>query len=199
MKLDEIEIPSTPASRAALEVAARYCSPALFNHSVRAYLWAASYATQRSIVFDAELLYVAAMLHDLALVKEFDNYSLPFEEAGGHIAWVLGAAAGWSEIQRKRAAEVIERHMWPEVDMASDPEGGLLELSTGMDSSGRQTDDIPASFRIEVLAKYPRLDFVDEVVNFFQDQAVRKPHCLAARYMRNGFAAKAAANPLNIS
>ncbi len=94
MKLTDLEIPATPAYRAALDVATPYCSPALLNHSVRAYLWAAGYALERSIAFDAELLYVSAMLHDLALVKEFDNHTLPFEEAGGHVAWVFGAAAG---------------------------------------------------------------------------------------------------------
>jgi hypothetical protein len=44
-------------------------------------LWAAGYALERSIAFDAELLYVSAMLHYLALVKAFDNHILPFEEA----------------------------------------------------------------------------------------------------------------------
>src|SRR4026207_2075898 len=96
MKLDDLEVPATTACRAALEVATAYCSPALLNHSVRAYLWAAGYAATRGIAFDAELLYVSAMLHDLALVKEFDNHALPFEEAGGHVAWVFGAAAGWA-------------------------------------------------------------------------------------------------------
>ena len=95
MKLNDLEIPVTPACRAALEVVTAYCSPALLNHSVRAYLWAAGYALERGINFDGELLYVSAMLHDLALVKEFDNHTLPFEEAGGHVAWVFGAAAGW--------------------------------------------------------------------------------------------------------
>ena len=94
MRLSELEIPATPACRTALEVATEYCSPALLNHSVRAYLWAAGYAATRGIAFDAELLYVSAMLHDLALVKEFDNHRVPFEEAGGHVAWVFGAGAG---------------------------------------------------------------------------------------------------------
>lgn len=40
------------------------------------------YALEQGIAFDAELLYVSAMLQDLALVKEFDKYTLPFEEAG---------------------------------------------------------------------------------------------------------------------
>jgi hypothetical protein len=95
------------------------------------------------IAFDAELLYVSAMLHDLALVKAFDNHALPFEEAGGHVAWVFGAAAGWPRERRRRAAEVIVRHMWDVVDVATDPEGHLLELSTGMEISGRRTEDIP--------------------------------------------------------
>jgi hypothetical protein len=89
MKLTDLEIPVTPACRAALDVATAYCSPALLNHSVRAYLWAAGYGFERGIAFDAELLYVSAMLHDLALVKEFDNHTLPFEGSG---RWSNGSA-----------------------------------------------------------------------------------------------------------
>jgi hypothetical protein len=198
MKMADLVVPTTSACQAALEVATAYCSPALLNHSIRAYLWAAGYAAERGISFDAELLYVSALLHDLALVKAFDNHALPFEVAGGHVAWVFGAAAGWPVARRQRAAEVIERHMWAEVDVATDPEGHLLELSTGMDSSGRQTEDIPPDLRVEVLARYPRLDFAAEMAVFFEDQAVRKPGCLAAQFVRSGFARRVAANPLDV-
>ena len=44
---------------------------------------------------------VDALLHDVGLVTTFDSHTLPFEEAGGHIAWVFGAAAG-SIITRAR-------------------------------------------------------------------------------------------------
>ena len=197
MTLSELEIPDTPACRAALEVATAYCSPALLNHSVRAYLWAAAYAATRGIRFDAELLYVSAMLHDLALVKEFDNHSVPFEEAGGHVAWVFGAGAGWPVARRQRAAEVIVRHMWDAVDVGADPEGHLLELSTGMDISGRRTEDIPADLRRDVLARYPRAGLAEEFVACFRDQAARKPGSLAATFVARGFAARVAANPLD--
>ena len=197
MRLSELEIPDTPACRAALEVATAYCSPALLNHSVRAYLWAAGYAATRAIAFDAELLYVSAMLHDLALVKEFDNHSVPFEEAGGHVAWVFGAGAGWPVARRRRAAEVIVRHMWDKVDVAADPEGHLLELSTGMDISGRRTEDIPTDLRRDVLARYPRAGLAEEFVACFRDQAARKPQSLAAKFVAGGFAARVAANPLD--
>lgn len=197
MKLSELEIPATPVCRAALEVATAYCSPALLNHSVRAYLWAAGYALERGIVFDAELLYVSAMLHDLALVKEFDNHSLPFEEAGGHVAWVFGAGAGWPVDRRRRAAEIIVRHMWDEVDITKDPEGYLLELSTGMDISGRHTDKLPIDLHTDVLARYPRLGLGEEFIGYFTDQAKRKPLCLAAKFVRSGLADRLAANPLD--
>ncbi len=51
MRLSELQIPATPACRTALEVATEYCSPALLNHSVRAYLWAAGYAATRGRSF----------------------------------------------------------------------------------------------------------------------------------------------------
>ena len=178
-------------------MATEYCSPALLNHSVRAYLWAAAYGVARGIAFDAELLYVSSMLHDLGLVKEFDGHHVPFEEAGGHVAWVFGAAAGWPVERRRRAAEVIVRHMWDEVDVAQDPEGHLLELSTGMDISGRRTEDIPGDVRAEVLRRYPRLGLAEEFVACFGDQAERKPDSLAAKLVGRGFAARVAANPLD--
>lgn len=196
MKLNDVELPATPACRAALEVVTVYCSQALLNHSVRAFLWAAGYGLERGIAFDAELLYVSAMLHDLALVKEFDNYALPFEEAGGHVAWVFGAAAGWPMERRRRVSEVIVRHMWDEVDVAEDPEGHLLEISTSMDISGRRTEDISPDLRADVLARYPRLGLGEEFVAYFEDQAKRKPLCLAAKFVRSGWAARVAANPL---
>jgi hypothetical protein len=197
MKLTDLHLPASPACQAALDVATAYCSPALLNHSVRSYLWGAWHAVSHDVAFDAELLYVAAMFHDLALVKEFDNHSLPFEVAGGHLAWVFGAAAGWSTARRKRAAEVIERHMWEQVDRETDAEGYLLELATGIDSSGRQTEDLPPELRADVLTAYPRLGFVAEVVCHFREQAARKPDCLAAKFVRSGFVSRAEGNPLD--
>lgn len=197
MRLEELNVPATPACRAALEVATAYCSPALLNHSVRAFLWAAGYGLRHGIGFDAELLYVSSMLHDLSLVDAFDNHTLPFEEAGGHVAWVFGAGAGWPVERRRRAAEVIVRHMWDEVDVAQDPEGFLLELSTAMDVSGRSTEDIPPDLRADVLARYPRVGFGEEFIGYFDSQARRKPQCLAAKFVRSGFAARVRANPLD--
>ncbi|MFC4060738.1 HD domain-containing protein [Planomonospora corallina] len=196
MRLDEITVPGTSACRTALEAATAYCSPSLLNHSVRAYLWAAAYAQARDIAFDAELLYVAAMFHDIGLVAEFDSHTVPFEEAGGHVAWVFAAGAGWPVERRRRVSEVIVRHMWDEVDVAADPEGHLLELSTALDISGRGPGDWPAELRAEVLGRYPRLEIGKEFTACMLDQGERKPDSLAGGFVRSGIAGRIAANPL---
>ena len=196
MPLDDL-VPRSAAAALALEVAERFHSPALLNHCRRSHLWAAEYARARGIAVDAELLYVAAMLHDIGLVPAFDSATLPFEEAGGAVAWVFGAGAGWDAGRRRRAAEVVVAHMADTVDAARDPEGHLLELATGLDISGRRPDDWPADLRTEVLARYPRLGLIEEFVGCFQAQARRKPDSLAGRFVATGFADRARANPLD--
>ncbi|HZE34716.1 MAG TPA: HD domain-containing protein, partial [Actinoallomurus sp.] len=98
--------PGTPAAAAALSVATRFFSPAVLNHSVRSYLWGAMYGTAHGIVFDDELYYVSALLHDIGLTEAFDSHTMPFEEAGAQLAWVLGVAAGWPAKRAARASEI---------------------------------------------------------------------------------------------
>ncbi|MGY1714176.1 HD domain-containing protein [Geodermatophilus sp. SYSU D01106] len=190
-------LPDTPACRLAREVVAEFSSPALVNHCLRSYLWAADHAGRHGIAFDDELLFVAAMVHDLGLSPVFDSATLPFEDAGGAVGWVFAAGAGWPVPRRRRVAEIVVAHMAPEVDVAVDPEGHLLELATGLDISGRDPAAWPADLRAAVLAEYPRLGLIDEFVACFTDQARRKPDSLAGRFTEAGFADRARANPLD--
>ena len=199
MCLDDLSLPGGAVCASAVEVATAYCSPALANHSVRSYVWAAALGASEGIGFDEELLFVAALLHDVGLVDVFDSHTVPFEEAGGHVAWVFAAGAGWSEARRRRVSDVVVRHMWDAVDPAEDPEGHLLARATSIDISGRGVDDLPAGFRAEVLARWPRLSLAEEFLRCFADQADRKPDSSAAAAMRSGLATRMAANPLDQS
>lgn len=137
------------------------------------------------------------MPHDLGLVPVFDSATAPFEEAGGAVAWVFGAGAGWYVARRTRLADVIVAHMAPEVDVAADPEGHLLELATGLDVSGRRPEDWPASFRAEVLDRHPRLGLAEEFIGCSADQARRKPSSLAGQFVATGFADRVRGNALD--
>ncbi len=197
VKLQDLTMPDSASCRAATEVAAAYCTPALFNHSVRSYLWAAGHAQSNGIAFDAELLYVAALLHDLGLVEQFDNHGLSFEVAGGHLAWVFGAASGWPVPRRVRVSEVIVAHMADGVDVTADPEGHLLAYGTAVDISGRDCTAFPAEFRRSVLESHPRAGLPEKFLACFQNQADRKPHSSPAAALRSGIATRIAANPLD--
>ncbi|MBB3602297.1 hypothetical protein FHT40_001930 [Mycolicibacterium sp. BK556] len=189
--------PSTPAADAALAVATRFYTPALFNHCVRSYLWGVTYAATHSITFDDELYYVSAMLHDIALTEPFDSHRMVFEEAGGALGWVFGIAAGWPVERAARAEEIIVLHMRDDVTAAADPESHLLQVATGWDVAGRRPEAFAPAERAEVLAEYPRLGFGREFLACFEDQAVRKPDSAAGVLVANNAAGRIGANPLD--
>lgn len=196
MYLHQMATPDTAAAVAANQVARRYCSSALYAHSVRSYLWGVAYAVRHGMDFDLELFYVSAMLHDVGLTRPFDAHQMPFEEAGGQVAWVFGAAAGWTDDRRTRVAKVIEKHMWPSVDPLEDVEGHLLEVATGIDISGRGLDVIPIEFQTEVVAVWPRLDLAAEFTECLRVQGERKPTSRAADLTRGGLADALSNHPL---
>jgi HD superfamily phosphodiesterase len=195
--LNDLVIPDTAASAAALKVASTYQSSALQSHSRRVYVWASAYARQHGIEYDAELLFVAAMFHDISLVPVFDSHTVSFEEAAGQVAKVFAAGAGWPTERRDRLAEVIVRHMWPEVDVTADPEGHLISRAAALDIVGKDVDDFSPAFRAEVLQQHPRLGLTDEFLACFQAQAERKAESSAARAMQSGLSTRIAANPLD--
>ena len=196
-RLADVHVPTTLVAEHAAEAAAAWCSRSLMEHNHRSYLWAAARGTEMGLAFDEELLYVAAMFHDIGLVAAFDNATRSFDVAGGDVAWMFAAGAGWPPERRVRLGEVIVRHMWDSVDPAFDAEGHLLEVGTALDISGRDPDLWTPELRAEVLAAHPRLDLATEFLACFRDQAARKPDSSAAAAVRNGIDRRLAANPLD--
>ncbi len=197
MRIADLQPGDTPATRAAREVVTQFSSPALVNHCERSYLWSAALGELSAIAYDRELLYVAAMVHDLGLVPAFDNHLAPFEDAGGDVGWVFAAGAGWPPERRLRVKEIVVRHMWDAVDPAFDAEGHLLCEGTGLDISGRNPETWPPDLRAEALERFPRLGLPVEFTAAFEEQARRKPGCAAAAAVASGVAGRIAANPLD--
>jgi hypothetical protein len=197
VRLDDLTVPDTPVATRAYEVADSFCSPALRNHCARSYLWAAALATREGTGVDAELLYVAAMLHDLGLLPAFAHPSTSFEQVGGTLATVFAAGAGWPADRRTRVGQVIVRHMDRGGDAADDSEGHLLARATTIDVSGGGVELIPAALRTEVLARWPRLSFAAEFAELFRAQVTRGPELAAGRAVAGGALDRMAANPLD--
>jgi hypothetical protein len=192
-----VRVPAGHAAEAARLVCAEYAGEALYHHSVRSYFFGAAWAQARGLEFDRELFFVSAMLHDLALTAPFDSHTLPFEEAGGHLARVFTAGLGWPAARRDRAAEVIVLHMRDDVAPEADPESRLLQVGTSADVSGTGVEAFEPSFREALVRAYPRLGFAKSFVRLFREQAERKPHCAAAELTAGDWPQRTAANPLD--
>ncbi|MFI7386669.1 HD domain-containing protein [Streptomyces sp. NPDC049813] len=195
--LNDLAVPDTAATKTALEVASAYQSTAFLNHAHRVHAWAAAHARQHTITYDDELLYVAALFHDIGLTPEFDHATLSFEVAAGHVAHVFAAGAGWPRRRRDRLSAVIVRHMGPVADVADDPESHLISRAAATDVVGAGIDDFSPAFRAEVLRRYPRQGFTDDFLACFTAQAARKPDSSAADAIRSGLGTRITANPLD--
>lgn len=197
MLIADFAVPDTPAARAALTLATQYQSPAITAHAMRSWLWAEGFAVTDGLRdVDHELLFVAALLHDIGTVTEFDNHTLSYEHAGGHVAVAATAGAGWDADRRQRVLDVIVRHNWPSVDPELDGEGYLLETATGLDISAARPDALPEPFLREVLEAHPRGALAEEFGSCVVDQAERKPATSARRLVDGGLIGKLAQNPL---
>lgn len=197
MRIADFSRPHTAAAVGALALATQYQSAAITAHSMRSWFWAEAFAVVENLQdVDHELLNVAAVLHDIGTVAEFDNHTLSYEHAGGHVAVALTTGAGWAAERRQRVLDVVVRHNWATVDPVLDVEGHLLEIATGLDISGARPDALPEKFLREVLAAHPRGDLAKEFTSCVEEQAERKPTTAARRLVDNGLARKLQENPL---
>ena len=168
----------------------------LVNHSIRAYAWAVGLAETDGLWFDPEILYVAALLHDIGLVAAFDRGGC-FELDGADAARELAAAEGQPAARGQAIHDVIALHMARELPPAAPPEVPLLWDSTGVDVTGYRLADVPGRLVAPVLAAYPRLDFKPAFAAAFADQARRKPACRVAAMVASGVLGRIAAAPFD--
>lgn len=189
-------LPDTAAARTAYEICVRFSTPNLTGHSVRSFLWGAAYAAERGLAFDAELLHVAAMVHDLGIAATFEAATTPFEVVGAEVGYVLARGLGWPTDRAERVVEICVRHMRDDVAADVDIESHLLQVGTSADVSGVGAMDFPAPFREALFAAYPRIGFPGEFVAAFEREAARKPGCAAARLLASDWSQRMASNRL---
>jgi hypothetical protein len=187
-------IPDSPFAARARELVLEAEPGFLVNHSIRAYAWAVALADHDRLAFDPEILYAAALLHDIGLVPAYDLggcFELDGAIAARDFAIGQGEVAGRADAIR----HVIVRHMAAQQPPDATAEDVLLDESTGVDVTGYRFGDIAPAIVSSVLAAYPRLDFKREFAALFVDQAARKPHCRVAEMVRTGKVAAIEAAP----
>jgi predicted HD phosphohydrolase len=194
----EFQIPDSRLAGEAAELV-RTCEPDfLMNHSFRSYFWSVALAERDHVRFDAELLYVAALLHDLGLVARFDTGRC-FEDDGAEAAAELAAAEGWPSERREALAQAIRLHVAAEIVLADGPEAYLLWHATGLDVTGHRHGELTPRIVEDVVRDYPRVDFKRGFAALIADEAARKPNpsCWAVMAVAGGIDERIAAAPFH--
>jgi len=189
-------VPDTALARDARDLIAEVAEPYLVNHSVRSYAWAVALAEHDGVAFDVEILYVAAVLHDIGLVPAYDVGGC-FERDGAVAAREFVLGHGGPLDRAARIHDVIVRHMIAAQPPDATPEDILLDQSTGTDVTGFRLGDVPSGTVASVLAAYPRLGFKARFGAAFEDQAARKPDCRVGEMVRTGKLAAIAGAPFD--
>ena len=167
-------VPPDSALARDAEVAAQdLLTPALLNHSGRAYTWGAAIAALHGITFDRELLYLAAMFHDTGIPSPVPEVDFTVRSAA--LAREFTDSHHVPAEVRELVANAIAMHYTPGVGLESGAEAYLLSAGAAVDVFGLRSSEIPDAVRQSVVQEYPRLGFKREFAGLLRAEAKQVP------------------------
>jgi hypothetical protein len=171
----DIKLPDSKIAREATELVRQHATEMLFNHSVRVFVFGSMKGVRQKLKFDAELLFVAALFHDLGLVDAYSTDTKRFEVDGAEAARAFLRSHGIVEPKADLVWEAIALHTTPGIPQYMRPEIALTNAGVLMDVLGVGYDYYTPEQREEVLAAFPRGDFKNEFIEVQTRSALKKP------------------------
>lgn len=171
-----VGIPDSRMAREVTQLVRDTESDLLFLHSTRVYFWGALAGKRKGLAFDPELLYVAAMFHDIGLTALYRDSQLRFEVDGANAAREFLRGHGIPEAEVERVWAAVALHTTPGIPEHMHPEIALVQAGAAMDVVGRGYHDLTAEQREAVIAAYPRgSDFKHEMIEAFYQGMKHRP------------------------
>ena len=168
-------IPDSLLAKEATDILREHSTDLLFNHSIRVYLFAAEQGRHQKLRFDPELLYVAAVFHDLGLIKKFSSQTERFEVDSANAARQFLNAHNIAENQVQAVWEAIALHTTPGIPKHMRPEVALLNSGVLLDVLGVGFDQFPAELREEIVSRFPRKNFKKDFIHEYYAGFAHKP------------------------
>ncbi|WP_369217990.1 HD domain-containing protein [Streptomyces flavofungini] len=160
-----VRVPDTELARAATAFAREACSETLFNHVMRTYLFGSLMFDRRGVRYDRELAFVAALLHDLGLVKAYQTPHERFEVDGADAARTFLRKRHMPAGRADVVWDAIALHTNVGIATRKRPEIGIVAIGSGLDFTGNDLEKIPSDALAEILAAFPRAGFRQDAVD----------------------------------
>ncbi|PZM15727.1 HD domain-containing protein [Rhizobium tubonense] len=175
-QISGVRIPDSKIAREVTQLIRDTESDLLFHHSARVYVWGAMTGNRIGMNFDPELLYTAAMFHDLGLTARYENSQLRFEVDGANAARDFLRGHGISASDIETVWNAVALHTTPGIPEHMRPEIALVQAGAGMDVAGRGYDQFSDAQREAVLAAFPReTDFKQGIIDAFYRGMKHRP------------------------
>ncbi|UNK47922.1 hypothetical protein MNR01_08960 [Lysobacter sp. S4-A87] len=153
-----VPVPDTPLVARAIDFARAHSDEYLFNHVMRSWLFATLIAQNKAEPYDAEVLAVSAVLHDIGLTDAVSG-SLRFEVEGANAARTFAREHGVDERRTQLIWDSIALNSTPSICLHKEAEAALCVLGVGLDWGGWGIDGIPPDQLARIVAEFPRLQF----------------------------------------
>ncbi|WP_299531966.1 HD domain-containing protein [uncultured Streptomyces sp.] len=170
-----VRVPGTRIAREATELVRDTADELIYHHSRRVFWFGALQGRNRDLSFDPELLYVAAMFHDLGLGERFRTSGRRFEVDSADEARRFLRTHRVPEDSVRRVWTAVALHTTPGIPEHMEPEVALVTAGVEYDVLGVGYDDVSDSDRAEIVALHPRPDFKQRILGAFTEGIRRKP------------------------
>src|SRR5690349_3020749 len=105
-----IKIPDSTIAKQATELLMQHGTELLFNHSLRAFLFASLHGKKNKIPHNAELLYISSVFHDLGLTAHYSSPDKRFEVDGANAAREFLKGNGFSDRDLQLVWDTVALH-----------------------------------------------------------------------------------------
>ncbi|MGI5350793.1 HD domain-containing protein [Streptomyces sp. CA-250714] len=170
-----VSVPDSRLAAEATELVRDTTSDLIYDHSRRVYFFGSLLGRVRQIGFDPEVLYVAALFHDVGLGERFHDSGRRFEVDSAEEARRFLQARQVPEDSIRRVWTAIALHTTPGIPEFMEPEVALLAAGVEYDVFGFAYDEIDAADREAVVAAHPRPAFKQRILRAFADGVEEKP------------------------
>lgn len=171
-----VVVPDSHLARQITELVRDTEDDLLYHHSRRVFFFAALTGDGKALKYDPELLYAAAMFHDMGLVPAYSSKDKRFEVDGANLARDFLRRHGVAEDDIYTVWTSIALHTTPNIPEFMKPEVALLTAGVEMDVLGMGFRNVADADRLEVARRHPREpDFKEGIIDHFYQGIRNKP------------------------
>ncbi len=170
-----VTVPDTKLAHEATELIRDSTPDLVYQHSRRVFWFGSLLGRNRGLSFDPELLYIAAMFHDIGLNEQFRRSGRRFELDSADEARRFLYGYGVPEDSIRRVWTAVALHTTPGIPEFMEPEVALVTAGVEYDVLGIGYHDISDADRADVTDLHPRPDFKRGILRAFTEGIAPKP------------------------